>query len=333
MDKNKLNKIVERLEKYREWAKDMSIGELVSHKPAYKYLARDYCADVDDLIEALKEMTEAHELDLEMILELNTKISDLEADCAVALRHMRISDEEHKKLQIKLVKTLEDVQLLNEEVSRVGAQLDTVRKEKEYYRDVGADEAHKHGRQISDLCEQLKDKQRIFMETKHYLEDELNGIKTRIRPTEEEAYHTLHDWEDFWAMERKYPDTKNEPWSDIWKLLRTIKSTWNSNYELIKDNAELRRKLIHEQQISGNRLKESTEWEQSFHVADRRCADLHNKLVEIETIDIVFDGPPGPESGRFVEVEQNGKGINFGEWVQDGIFWKLKLRGSLTKNK
>lgn len=34
-------------------------------------------------------------------------------------------------------------------------------------------------------------------------------------------------------------------------------------------------------------------------------------------IDIVFDGPPGPESGRSVEVENEvGKAINVGEWVK-----------------
>jgi hypothetical protein len=45
-------------------------------------------------------------------------------------------------------------------------------------------------------------------------------------------------------------------------------------------------------------------------------------------IDIVFDGPPGPEAGRFVEVEDDaGKSIKFGEWVErpDG-YWVLRLK-------
>ena len=34
-------------------------------------------------------------------------------------------------------------------------------------------------------------------------------------------------------------------------------------------------------------------------------------------IDIVFDEPPGPKSGRFVEVEDaNGNSIRFGEWIE-----------------
>lgn len=47
-------------------------------------------------------------------------------------------------------------------------------------------------------------------------------------------------------------------------------------------------------------------------------------------IDIVFDGPPGPESGRFVEVEDDaGKSISFGEWVkrEDG-YWALRLKAN-----
>ena len=44
-------------------------------------------------------------------------------------------------------------------------------------------------------------------------------------------------------------------------------------------------------------------------------------------IDIVFDGPPGPESGRFVEVEDHtGKSIKIGEWLDRGDgYWVLRL--------
>ncbi len=44
-------------------------------------------------------------------------------------------------------------------------------------------------------------------------------------------------------------------------------------------------------------------------------------------VDIVFDGPPGPEAGRFVEVENSlGQSIRFGEWVHrpDG-YWVLRI--------
>jgi hypothetical protein len=45
---------------------------------------------------------------------------------------------------------------------------------------------------------------------------------------------------------------------------------------------------------------------------------------------IVFDGPPGPESCRFVEVENEaGASINAGEWVErpDGC-WELRIQQS-----
>ena len=44
-------------------------------------------------------------------------------------------------------------------------------------------------------------------------------------------------------------------------------------------------------------------------------------------IDIVFDGPPGPESGRFIEVEDaDGRSIRFGEWIKrDTGHWVLRI--------
>lgn len=44
-------------------------------------------------------------------------------------------------------------------------------------------------------------------------------------------------------------------------------------------------------------------------------------------IDIVFDGPPGPVAGRFVEVEdENGASISVGEWIErDDGFWVLRI--------
>ena len=33
---------------------------------------------------------------------------------------------------------------------------------------------------------------------------------------------------------------------------------------------------------------------------------------------IRFDGPPGPVSGRFIEVERDGASISIGEWRDDG---------------
>lgn len=44
-------------------------------------------------------------------------------------------------------------------------------------------------------------------------------------------------------------------------------------------------------------------------------------------IDIVFDGPPSHESGRFVEVENMvGASICIGEWIDRGNgLWALRI--------
>lgn len=46
-----------------------------------------------------------------------------------------------------------------------------------------------------------------------------------------------------------------------------------------------------------------------------------------QPINIIFDGPPSHESGRFVEVEtDDGKSISVGEWIEreDGL-WALRI--------
>ena len=50
------------------------------------------------------------------------------------------------------------------------------------------------------------------------------------------------------------------------------------------------------------------------------------------SIEIVFDGPPSHVSGRFVEVEENGKSIKFGKWEErtEG-FWALVLPDTVKK--
>lgn len=46
----------------------------------------------------------------------------------------------------------------------------------------------------------------------------------------------------------------------------------------------------------------------------------------MENLHIVFDGPPGPVTGRFVEVENDaGASIRVGEWKQIGELWHLVI--------
>lgn len=52
-------------------------------------------------------------------------------------------------------------------------------------------------------------------------------------------------------------------------------------------------------------------------------------------IDVVFDGPPSHESGRFVEVEDpHGRSISYGQWVHraDG-YWALRFFADDKANK
>lgn len=58
--------------------------------------------------------------------------------------------------------------------------------------------------------------------------------------------------------------------------------------------------------------------------------ELREALCEcpkVQEIDIVFDGPPSHESGRFVETETiDGKGIRVGEWHNRGDgYWVLRV--------
>lgn len=59
----------------------------------------------------------------------------------------------------------------------------------------------------------------------------------------------------------------------------------------------------------------------------------------IDFIDVVFDGPPGPVSGRFVEVEdQDGNGVKIGQWIErDNGHWALRIGwteiGDLSNNE
>jgi hypothetical protein len=50
-------------------------------------------------------------------------------------------------------------------------------------------------------------------------------------------------------------------------------------------------------------------------------------------LDVVFDGPPSHESGRFVEVEDpDGKSVNAGQWIDRGDgMWALRLPRLATR--
>jgi len=68
-----------------------------------------------------------------------------------------------------------------------------------------------------------------------------------------------------------------------------------------------------------------------YHPTDRVVGILA-RVAELEevgtTVNVVFDGPPSHESGRFVEVETlDGRSVNAGKWIEgpDGL-WYLQLQ-------
>lgn len=53
-------------------------------------------------------------------------------------------------------------------------------------------------------------------------------------------------------------------------------------------------------------------------------------VVDVDVVDIVFDGPPGPEGPRFVEAERDGRSVRIGEWVDRGDgTWALRIRSEV----
>jgi hypothetical protein len=67
--------------------------------------------------------------------------------------------------------------------------------------------------------------------------------------------------------------------------------------------------------------------EVSVTVGGESIPSTRETTAEADYIDIVFDGPPSHESGRFVEVEDaSGKSISAGEWIErPDKLWALRI--------
>lgn len=77
------------------------------------------------------------------------------------------------------------------------------------------------------------------------------------------------------------------------------------------------------------------EFRAALTAAERAGAEKIRSLDEAaEYIDIVFDGPPSHESGRFVEVESPpGTSISFGEWIhRDDGYWVLRFNALAARD-
>lgn len=60
--------------------------------------------------------------------------------------------------------------------------------------------------------------------------------------------------------------------------------------------------------------------------AESRATAYQRWATGCRFVDIVFDGPPSHEAGRFVEVEdENGASIKAGEWIESPPYWRLRI--------
>jgi len=79
--------------------------------------------------------------------------------------------------------------------------------------------------------------------------------------------------------------------------------------------------------------KENAALRADLAAANAQLAEKEEQVCKAR-VDVVFDGPPSHESGRFVEVENSeGVSINFGKWVHrpDG-YWALRFDAALSSS-
>ncbi len=151
---------------------------------------------------------------------------------------------------------------------------------------------------------------------------------------------------------RKAADTQRELWRD--DALRNAQNVvfWEQKFEdsnrqlaaanAARESAERESALNAEMYATGYDIeiearvaaeKAYTEECLKARQAERERDEL--KVPAVEFINIVFDGPPSHESGRFVEVEDDaGRGMRVGEWVEAAPYWKLRiptLRAEITR--
>lgn len=66
-----------------------------------------------------------------------------------------------------------------------------------------------------------------------------------------------------------------------------------------------------------------------FNQTNQNAGDVNNSVDASPQpfVDVVFDGPPGPVCGRFVECDDgSGKSVNVGQWIDRGDgYWVLRI--------
>jgi hypothetical protein len=111
---------------------------------------------------------------------------------------------------------------------------------------------------------------------------------------------------------------------EIDDLKNSLKFADQLNRELIDSNTALINMLEH------RNLPVPANLRKAYDPSYKDKVVLSKEEVSKGTIRIVFDGLPGPEVGRFVEVEdETGKSVNVGEWSQEGDYWYLTIRSKV----
>lgn len=100
------------------------------------------------------------------------------------------------------------------------------------------------------------------------------------------------------------------------EVVRRLPSQWRESWALTADNG----------------------WNRARHA----CADeLDRALVQSEqgrvpeAVNVVFDGPPGPNPPHFVEVEtDDGRSVRVGEWIErDDGMWALRIDRAIAQSE
>jgi hypothetical protein len=96
------------------------------------------------------------------------------------------------------------------------------------------------------------------------------------------------------------------------------------DYDTVPEYEHVGRAYMQERQLT----KECSDFYSAAHVLlPELLSELRERRAADSSIDIVFDGPPSHQAGRFVEVEDaQGHGISIGTWIDRGDgMWALRI--------
>jgi len=137
----------------------------------------------------------------------------------------------------------------------------------------------------------------------------------------------LGDWEKVAGL------TDNRDFDQVFSWVLQIRSGLTPHSTAV--SAALRAQVIEEcAKVADNYARDGRVYkEYACETADEIAARIRSLSAVSaiaqgrDVIDIVFDGPPGHEAGRFVEVEAPpGRSVRHGEWIRrENGYWALRI--------